>query len=123
MVGSTDTFRDFTFVEDTVNGFIKAAESPDAIGEVINLGTGIDISIKDMIEKVVELVGRDIKIVVDEKRIRPNKSEVMKLLANSEKAKKLIYWVPEFSFEEGLKKTIDWISKNRDLYDSKKYNI
>ncbi len=123
LVGSTDTFRDFTFVEDTVNGFIKAAESPDTIGEVINLGTGIDISIKDMIEKVVELVGRDIKIVVDEKRIRPNKSEVMKLLANSEKAKKLIYWVPEFSFEEGLKKTIDWISENKNLYDSKKYNI
>lgn len=123
LIGATDTFRDFTFVEDTANGFIKIAESPKSVGEVINIGTGVDISINDMIKKVVELIGRDIKIVVDEKRLRPNKSEVMKLLASNEKAKKLVGWEPEFTFEAGLKKTIAWISENIDLYKPKEYNV
>lgn len=122
-VGATDTYRDFTFVEDTVEGFIKIAESPNSVGEVINIGTGVDTSINDMIKKVVEVVGRDVEIVVDENRLRKNKSEVMKLLANSEKAKKLISWESKISFEDGLKKTIEWISENRELYNSKKYNI
>ncbi|MCG2718017.1 MAG: GDP-mannose 4,6-dehydratase [Nanoarchaeota archaeon] len=123
LVGATDTFRDFTFVTDTAEGFIKMAESPKSIGEVVNLGTGVDISINDMIKKVVELVNKDVEIVVDEKRLRPNTSEVMKLLASNEKAKKLIGWEPKVSFEDGLKKTIDWISENINLYKAKEYHV
>lgn len=123
LIGTTGTFRDFTFVSDTVDGFIKITESSKSTGEVINIGTGKDISINDMIKKVVRIVGRDVKIEVDKKRLRPNKSEVTRLLASNEKAKKLLGWEPKTSFEEGLKKTIDWISKSINLYKPQEYNV
>jgi len=123
MVGATDTFRDFTYVTDTAEGFIKIAESEKSIGEVINIGTGKDISINDMIKNVVDITGKDIKITVDKKRLRPNTSEVMKLLASNVKAKTLTGWEPKIEFEEGLKKTIKWMSKSIDLYKPEEYNI
>ncbi len=76
-----------------------------------------------MINKVVKIVGRDVKVVVDKKRLRPNKSEVKRLLANNEKAKNLIGWEPKVSFDEGLKKTIDWMSKSISLYKPEEYNV
>ena len=123
LIGATDTFRDFTFVSDTANGFIKIAESPKSIGEVINIGSGVDISINDVIKKVVKIVGRDVQVVVDEKRLRPNKSEVKRLLASNEKAKRLVGWEPEVSLDEGLKRTIEWISKSINFYKPKEYHV
>lgn len=123
LIGATDTFRDFTFVSDTVNGFIKIAESPKSIGEVINIGTGLDVSINDMIKKVVKIIGKDVKVVVDKKRLRPNKSEVTRLLANNEKAKNLLGWRPEISLDKGLKMTVDWMSNNINSYKPKGYNV
>jgi dTDP-glucose 4,6-dehydratase len=121
LVGTMETYRDFNYVGDIVNGFIKAAESDKAIGEVINIGSGVQISIKDMIQKVIRLVGRDVSIVLDKKRLRPNTSEVMRLCAGNSKAKKLLSWEPQVPFEEGLQKTIDWISEHKEDYKSERY--
>lgn len=123
LVGATETFRDFTFVTDTAEGFVKIAESPKSVGEVINIGTGVEHSINDMINKVIKIVGRDVKIVIDKNRLRPNKSEVTRLLADNRKAKSLIGWEPKVSFDEGLKRTVDWVSKSVSLYKPGSYNV
>lgn len=123
MIGATNTFRDFTFVNDTVEGFIKMAESPKSVGEIVNIGSGNEISINDMIKKVIKLVGKDVKIEVEEKRLRPNKSEVMRLLADNEKAKKLLGWEPKINFDEGLRRTIDWISNSIKIDKPEGYKV
>lgn len=123
LIGATNTFRDFTFVGDTVEGFIKMAESPKSVGEVVNIGSGKEISINDMIKKVVKLTGKDVKIEVEEQRLRPNKSEVMRLLADNKKAKKILGWEPKVSFDEGLKRTIDWISGSVKADKPERYKI
>jgi len=122
-LGSLFPTRDFTYVTDTAEGFIKIAESPKSIGEVINIGSGTEISIGDLAKKIVSIIGKDVEITSDKDRIRPTKSEVNRLLADRTKAKKLVDWEPKVSLEEGLKKTIDWISKSLDTYKPEKYNI
>ncbi len=122
-LGSTNPTRDFTYVSDTVKGFIMIAESPKSIGEVINIGSGKEISIGDLTSKIISIVGKNVKIAVDENRIRPIKSEVGRLCANNEKAKRLLGWQPRVSLEEGLRSTCDWISNNLGLYKSRIYNI
>lgn len=122
-LGSLTPTRDFTYVSDTADAFIKIAESEKTIGEVINIGAACEISIGNLAEKIARLTGKDIKIVSENKRTRPTKSEVNRLLADTTKAKKLIGWKPKVSLEDGLKKTIDWISKSLDLYGPEKYTI
>jgi len=122
-LGSLSPLRDFTFVEDTVDAFIRIAESDKTVGEVINIGSGIEISIGDLAEKIIKLVGKDVKVVSDEDRLRPGKSEIGRLICNNAKAKKLIGWQPRTSLDEGLKRTIEWISVNMGIYDPKKYAV
>lgn len=122
-LGSLSPTRDFNYVDDTVNGFIKIAESPDTIGETINVGTGIDISIGDVANKIISIIGKKQRIISDEDRIRPSASEVMKLIADSAKAKKLMGWEPSVSLDEGLKKTINWLSDSLDRYKAGIYNV
>ena len=115
-LGNLDTRRDFTFVSDTVNGFIKAAEAPSAEGKTFNLGTGTEVTIGHLAKTIIQLVGRPVEIEIDQKRLRPQKSEVMRLLSDNSYARKEIGWKPEVTLEEGLQQTINWIKNHQDFY-------
>jgi len=123
LIGSTTPTRDLNFVSDTVEGFIKIAESENSIGEEINIGSGFEISIGDLAEKIVCLVGKEVKLIKDEKRVRPEKSEVERLLADNSKARKLLGWSPRVSLDAGLKMTIEWIKDHPDSYKPDTYNM
>ena len=110
-------------MEDIVEGFIKVADSNDSIGEIINVGSNQEISIGDLAHKIISLIGRDVKIVNDEARFRPEKSEVEQLMCNNAKARKILDWEPKVSLDEGLKKTIDWISENMEYYKPDMYTV
>jgi len=122
-LGALFPTRDFTFVQDTVDAYIKIAESDNTLGEVINIGTGQEISIGELAKKIIKLTGSSAEIVCDGTRIRPEKSEVDRLLCNNAKAEKLIEWKPNVSLDQGLKKTIEWIKSNLSSYDPDNYAI
>ena len=122
IIGNDKPTRDFNYVSNTVDGLMGIAQSEKATGEVINLGSGSEISIGDVTKKIISIINKDVKIVQEKERFRPEKSEVMRLIADNTKAKELIGWRPKISFEEGLEKTINWISKNLKLYKSNLYN-
>ncbi len=123
LLGSLEPKRDFSYADDIVDGFIKAAESERSIGEVINIGSGSEISINDLTNKIISLIGKKVNIVSDPKRVRPPKSEVERLIADNSKAKELLSWEPKVSLDEGLRKTIDWFSKFQNRYRPDIYNI
>ncbi|MEI7898150.1 MAG: NAD-dependent 4,6-dehydratase LegB [bacterium] len=114
-LGSVTPTRDLNFVKDTANGFIKAAESDMALGEVINLGSNYEISVGDLARKIATLMGKEIHIQGADERIRPGKSEVERLWAANQKAKDLLNWQPEFDLESGLKETISWFSRPENM--------
>ncbi len=122
-LGDTATTRDFTLVLDTVQGFIQAAEVPEAVGEIINVGSGQEISIGDLVKKIVILAKRPVQIKIDHKRLRPKNSEVQRLLADSSKARKLLSWSPKYSLDEGLRMTIDWVKKNLNNFHPETYHV
>lgn len=122
-LGTVDTIRDFTYVKDTARGFVALGTSDATLGEVVNLGSGSAVSIKDVILKVSEIVGRDVEIEVDEKRLRPVKSEVSRLLADSSKAQKLAGWHAQVPLEEGLRRTCEWIEAHIDAYRPEEYTV
>lgn len=122
-LGAGKPRRDFTYVKDTIAGFIKIAESKKAAGEVINIGTGKDISVDELVEMIGRLLNRELKIRRDSKRIRPNKSEVTRLQADNTKARRLLNWKPAFTLEQGLRETIKFIEENEDLYDPAVYAV
>ncbi len=117
-LGSLFPTRDLTFVEDTVEGFINAALSSKAIGEVINLGSNSEISIGDLAGLIAKILHSKIKIISEVQRKRPKASEVARLRADNNKAMSLLGWRPKYSLEEGLKKTVAWFSDKDNL---KKY--
>jgi len=123
LVGSATPTRDFNFVSDAVEGFIKVAQSENSIGEEINIGSGCEISIGELAEKIVSFLGKEVKLIKDEKRVRPEKSEVERLLADNSKARKLLGWSPRVSLDVGLKMTIEWIKEHLDLYKPDIYNV
>lgn len=123
VLGSLHPTRDYTYVGDIVDGFVKVAESPDSIGETINLGSNFEISIGDIAQKVMSIVGVGKQVVLDARRIRPDKSEVERLWCDNTKAKQLLAWEPKISFEEGLSLTIRWMSDNMSLYKPELYNV
>ena len=128
-LGSLHPTRDFTYVDDTVSGFVCALNNDSGIGKVINLGSGFEISIGDTVKKISKLCGAEIDVVSDSSRQRPEKSEVDRLFADNTKAKKLLDWTSSSSseegFEAGLEKTIKWLSVKENLqkYKSDIYNI
>jgi dTDP-glucose 4,6-dehydratase len=122
-LGSLHPTRDFSYVSDTVGAFIKAAKSPKSIGEVINVGSGQEISIGDLAHKIRNLIGRKIEIARDEQRVRPEKSEVERLLCNNSKAENLLRWRPRMDLEEGLYHTIEWIKAHLESYKAQIYNL
>ena len=123
LLGSLEPTRDLSYVDDVVDGFIKAVESEKSIGEVINIGSGFEISINDLANEIISLIEKKVKIISDPKRIRPPKSEVERLIADNSKAKELLGWEPKVSLDKGLRKTIDWFSKFQNRYRPNIYNI
>lgn len=115
-LGNLSTKRDFTFVSDTVQGFLMAAEAQGVEGQVFNLGTGAEISIGDITRKIIQRVGKPIKIVVDPERLRPELSEVMRLLSDNSLARERLGWRPEVTLDLGLQQTIAWIQDHPELY-------
>ena len=128
-LGSLSPTRDFSFVQDTANGFLAAAQSDAIVGQTINLGSGFEVSIKETAETIAKLMNTKLELVDDEQRVRPENSEVERLHASIEKAKTLLGWQPELKglagFETGLKKTIEWFSnpKNLSRYKADRYNL
>ncbi len=128
-LGNLSPTRDFTFVEDTADGFIMALKSNKIAGETINIGNNFEISIKEIIKIMQKEFGYNFKVVLDKKRVREKKSEVFRLIANNAKAKKLLNWKPRHAgingFKLGLKKTIEWFKNPKNLkdYNSKSYSI
>ena len=121
-LGSLQPTRDYTYVGDVVNAFIKVAESPKSTGEVINIGSNFEISIGDLANKTFSLIGKNAEIITDSARVRPQDSEVERLWCDNTKAEKLLGWTPKTSLDEGLKETIEWISGHIDLYKPEIYN-
>ncbi len=111
-LGNTIPRRDFLFVKDTVRGFIQLGKCERAVGKVVNIGTGTDISIEGLVKKILGLMGKQGEIEVEDRRIRPEKSEVMQLLSDTRLAQKLFQWAPQYTLEDGLKETIAWYRKN-----------
>ena len=122
-LGSLGPTRDYTYIDDVVEAFIKVAISQNSVGEVINIGSNFEISIGDIAEKVISITGKDCKIETDPERIRPERSEVERLWCDNTKARELLGWKPKTSFDEGLKITVKWISDNLGLYKPEVYNI
>lgn len=122
-LGSLTPTRDFNYVKDTAEAFIKIAESDAAIGEVINAGSNYEISIGDTVKKIIDIIGHDVDIICDEERLRPEKSEVNRLWADNEKIKEITGWTPKYSIDDGLKETIQWIKNNMDKYKTDIYNV
>ena len=122
-LGALYPMRDFNFVEDTVSGFLAIGQSESAIGQVINLGSGREISIGDLIQLIFKVTGKEAAIVTVSDRLRPENSEVNRLLCNAELANKLTGWKSAYTLEEGLRITADWIQKHPQIFKYSIYNI
>ncbi len=122
-LGAMHPTRDLTYVTDTVEGFIRIAETPNIEGRTYNIGTGKEISVGELADTIVRLIGEDIPVLFDPTRIRPPASEVARLIANSERARQELGWQPTVSLEEGLRRTIEWIGDNLAAYRADIYNI
>lgn len=122
-LGNLAPRRDLTYVADTVEGFVCAAQASGAAGHTVNLGTGADISIGELAKKIAALIGRSINIESDAERTRPDSSEVDRLLADNTLARKLLGWQPGVSLDDGLRKTVDWIERNRSKFRSDIYQV
>ena len=124
-LGDLTPTRDFTYVEDTCRGFLALTDSDETVGETINIGSNSEISIGELFILIKKLMGKDVEVHSDKKRIRPKKSEVFRLLCDNKKILSLADFSPKISLEEGLKRTIDWFMKeeNLKLYKTDIYNV
>lgn len=122
-LGSLTPTRDFNYVKDTTTGFIAIAESEQTIGEEINIATQREISIGELAKEIMNQINPKARILCDEERLRPEKSEVNRLLGSNEKIKKLTNWRPQYTFEQGIAETIEWIGCHLDSYKYDIYNV
>lgn len=122
-LGSLTPTRDFNYVKDTAAGFIAIAESDQTIGEEINIATQKEISIGDLANEIIQQINPNVEIICDEQRLRPQNSEVNRLLGSNEKLLKLTSWQQMYSFKQGIEETIKWIRQNMDSYKTDIYNI
>jgi len=122
-MGSLSPTRDLNFVEDTVSGFLAVASCDRAIGEVVNIGSGREISIGDLVAKLKAITGSSAEIVTDPARVRPPGSEVERLLADISRAREWAGWEPRHTLEEGLQITSDWVAAHLHLFDPSRYAV
>jgi dTDP-glucose 4,6-dehydratase len=122
-LGSLHPTRDLNYVRNTVEGFCAAAASTKASGQTINLGSGREISIGDLAHLIAKMVGKPIEVICEQERLRPDKSEVERLLACNQRAKELLDWSPRVSLEEGLQLTLEWMRSNLELYQQRGYVV
>ncbi len=122
-LGNLSPTRDLNFVLDTVEGFIRMAETPSVVGQVVNIGTGKEISIGDLALLIMKLMQVQKPIVTEDLRLRPEASEVDRLCADNSKATDFLEWSPNFTLEEGLTKTIHWIEANKQGYQAEHYTV
>ncbi len=119
--------RDFNYITDTVAGFIAALEAPGAIGQVINIGSGFEISVGDTARLIAEIMGAAVEFETDPQRLRPESSEVERLVAANERARELLKWAPQYGSREGLRRgleqTIAWFRSNAAHYRSTSYEL
>ena len=122
-VGATAPTRDFNFVTDTVRAFLAVAESDRAVGQVVNVGSGREISVGDLIGLLSELTGRTVEVVSDVDRLRPKASEVERLLCDNTRVREWTGWRPEVPLEEGLRRTAEWMAENPGPVPTSKYHV
>ena len=122
-LGSLTPTRDFNYVKDTAAGFIAIAESDKTIGQEINIATQQEISIGDLAQEIISQINPNAHIVCDEQRLRPEKSEVNRLLGCNAKIKELTDWKQQYTFEQGIAETIAWIRQHMDAYKTDIYNV
>ena len=122
-LGDLSPTRDLNYVEDVVNGFICIAESEKSMGEEINISTGLEISMADLTDLLIQLINPQATIVQDSARLRPPNSEVFRLLGSNEKLKYITNWEPRYDMKQGLEKTIAWFRENQHHYKHNLYNL
>jgi NAD dependent epimerase/dehydratase len=122
-LGNTAPTRDLTFVKDTANGFIEIFKSRKLFGEVTNIGMGQEISVGDLVKLIAKTIGVSVLVTSDQERIRPDNSEVERLMCNNKKIKENTAWKPAYTLEKGLKETILWFKENQHLYKEGIYNV
>lgn len=124
-LGALSPTRDFNYVKDTAKGFLEISKSDKTIGEEINIATQREISIGELAQELIKQINPKAKIICDEERIRPEKSEVNRLLGSNKKIRELTNWEPDYTFEEGIKETIEWFKVKENLagYKTNIYNI
>ncbi|MCJ7432277.1 MAG: SDR family NAD(P)-dependent oxidoreductase [Anaerolineales bacterium] len=122
-LGNLEAARDFTFVDDTVDGFIKAAQTAGVEGQTFNLGTGSEIRVGELAGKIMQLAGRQVEIQKEALRMRPDKSEVMRLISDNSLARKSLDWTPHVSLDEGLGRVIEWLRPRLGRYKVGKYEF
>lgn len=115
-LGNVHPTRDLNYIDNTVEGFLAAAEAPGVVGQTINLGSGREIAIGDLAVLIAKLMGRPIRVEAENERLRPGDSEVERLLASNEKARALLGWAPRVTLENGLERTIAWIEAHLERY-------
>jgi NAD dependent epimerase/dehydratase len=122
-LGSTEPVRDFNFVEDVAHAFVKVAESPECMGEVVNIGSGEGITIGELSKEILRIIGCEKPVVTEERRVRPHASEVFKLICDNRRAFELAGWKPTHSLRQGLVKVVEFVSTHLDLYKADQFTI
>jgi NAD dependent epimerase/dehydratase len=122
-LGSISPTRDFNYATDTASGFMAVAECDKALGQVVNVGSGREISIGDLVELCKQITGSDAEIVTDEQRLRPGGSEVERLLADNTRAREWAGWQPEVPLEEGLRRTSEWVQQHLADLETGRYSV
>jgi NAD dependent epimerase/dehydratase len=122
-LGATSPTRDFNYASDTASGFMAVADCDKALGHVVNVGSGREISIGDLVELCKQITGSDAKVVTDEQRLRPGGSEVERLLADNTRAREWAGWQPEVSLEEGLRRTSEWVQEHLADLETGRYSV
>ncbi|MBI2870169.1 MAG: GDP-mannose 4,6-dehydratase [Candidatus Omnitrophica bacterium] len=121
VLGSLHPTRDFNYVENIVDGFVKAAETPRAVGRTINLGSGMELRIQEAVDVITRIIGKEMVVERSDERVRPESSEVVRLIADNSAAHEILGWKPLISFEEGLRRTIEWMEEHLDVYRAGAY--
>jgi len=122
-LGNLDPTRDLNFVIDTVNGFLAIAENDAFNGEIVNIGTGYEISVRDLVKVIIGIINTEVQIIEDNDRIRPLKSEVERLFCDSTKLQTQTAWKPETSLKKGLEITVEWLKNNYQNYKADLYSV